>query len=150
MGGEGVRGREGRRQDLQGLPRRLGGPSSVRSLRQRRQAVSWWRARRARLLQLWAVGLVSSVLVTAASALGYLEGWQARGLDLLLRLQGHRTPYDVVVVAIDEAAFEGLGRRQPIPRDYLARAARCRSRRRARAGRWRHQRRWPCGQATCG
>ena len=86
--------------------------------------MSWWRARRARLLQLWAVGLVSSVLVTAASALGYLEGWQARGLDLLLRLQGHRTPYDVVVVAIDEAAFEGLGRRQPIPRDYLARVIR--------------------------
>jgi len=26
------------------------------------------------------------LLVTAASALGYLEGWQARALDLLLRL----------------------------------------------------------------
>ena len=82
--------------------------------------MSWWRARRARLLKLWAVGLVSSALVTAASALGHLEGWQARGLDLLLWLQGHRTAYDVVVVAIDDAAFEGLGKRQPIPRDYLA------------------------------
>ena len=87
-------------------------------------AGGWWRARRARLLQLWAVGLASSVLVTAVSALGYLEGWQARGLDLLLRLQGHRTPYDVVIIAIDEAAFEGLDKRQPIPRDYLARVIR--------------------------
>jgi adenylate cyclase len=87
-------------------------------------AGGWWRARRARLLQLWAVGLVSSALVTAASALGYLEGWQARGLDLLLRLQGHRLPNDVVVVAIDDTAFDGLRRRQPIPRDYLARVVR--------------------------
>ncbi|HEV8584905.1 MAG TPA: adenylate/guanylate cyclase domain-containing protein [Methylomirabilota bacterium] len=84
----------------------------------------WWRARRGRLLQLWAVGLVSSALVTAASALGYLEGWQARGLDLLLRLQGHRTPYDVVVIGIDDTAFDGVQRRQPIPRDYLARIVR--------------------------
>jgi len=82
--------------------------------------VSWWRARRARLLKLWAVGLVSSAVVTVASALGWLEPLQARGLHVLLTLQGHRTPYDVVIVAIDDAAFEGLGKRQPIPRDYLA------------------------------
>src|SRR5882762_8945763 len=33
-------------------------------------ALGWWRVRRARLLRLWAVGLVSSVLVTLLSALG--------------------------------------------------------------------------------
>jgi CHASE2 domain-containing sensor protein len=78
---------------------------------------AWWRARRGRLRQLWAVGLVASVLVSAASAFGLLESWQVRGLDLLLRLQGQRVPHDVVIVAIDEAAFEGLGRRQPLPRE---------------------------------
>jgi adenylate cyclase len=67
------------------------------------------------------VGVVASLLVTAGSALGWLESWQARGLDLLLRLQAPRVPHDVVVIAIDDAAFEALGRRQPIPRDYLAR-----------------------------
>ena len=59
-----------------------------------------------------------------ASALGSLEGWQVHALDLLQRLQGRRLPHDVVVVAVDEAAFEGLGRRQPISRRYLARVVR--------------------------
>jgi adenylate cyclase len=85
---------------------------------------SWWRARRGRLLQLWAVGLVCTVVVTAVSARGYLESWQALGLDLLLRLQAPRTPNDVVVIAIDDAAFEGVQRREPIRRDYLARVIR--------------------------
>jgi len=68
--------------------------------------------------------VAASVLVTVASSLGYLEGWQARALDLLQRLQGVRHPSDVVIVAIDEAAFKGLGGRQPIARDYLARVVR--------------------------
>ena len=85
---------------------------------------AWWRLRRGRLLQLWAVGLLASVLVTAASALGYLESWQVRALDMLQTLQGRRQPGDVVLVAVDSAAFEGLGRRQPIPREYLARVVR--------------------------
>ena len=66
---------------------------------------AWWRLRRGRLLGLWAVGLVAAVLVSAASALGYLESWQVRALDLLQRLQGRVLPHDVVVVAVDEAAF---------------------------------------------
>jgi adenylate cyclase len=76
------------------------------------------------LLPLWGVGLVAAVLVSAASALGYLETWQVRALDLLQRLQGRGLPYGVVIVAVDEAAFEGLGRRQPISRRYLARVVR--------------------------
>ena len=58
--------------------------------------------------------------VTAASALGWLEPLQVRTLDLVQRLGGQRFPPEVVVVAIDEAAFENLGARQPIPRAYLA------------------------------
>src|SRR5436309_1462747 len=77
-----------------------------------------------RLLELWAAGVLVSVLVTGASAFGYLEVYQARMLDLVQRLGGRTFPPEVVVVAIDEAAFAGLGARQPIPRDYLARLLR--------------------------
>src|SRR5215469_11941527 len=78
----------------------------------------WWRQRQARLLQLWAVGL------PGASAMGYLEALQARALDLLIYLQSPRQPSGLVIVAIDDAAFDSLGRRQPLPRDYLARVLR--------------------------
>jgi adenylate cyclase len=84
----------------------------------------WWRLRRARLLQLWAVGLVAALLVTAASSLHYLESWQVWTFDMLQQLQGREPPHDVVIIAIDEAAFEGLGRRNPISRRYLARVVR--------------------------
>ena len=84
----------------------------------------WWRQRRARLWQLWAVGLVAAVLVTGASAMGYLESLQARALDLLIYLQSPRLPSGLVIVAVDDAAFDALGRRQPLPRDYLARVLR--------------------------
>ncbi len=85
---------------------------------------AWWRERRARVLQLWGAGIAASVLVTALSSMGYLEALQARSVDLLLRLQGQRFAPEVVLVAIDEEAFDSLGRRQPLPRDYLARVVR--------------------------
>src|SRR5215813_10959684 len=84
----------------------------------------WWRQRQARLLQLWAVGLLAACLVTGASAMGYLESLQARALDLLIYLQSPRQPSGLVIVAIDDAAFDSLGRRQPLPRDYVARILR--------------------------
>jgi len=84
----------------------------------------WWSQRRARLLQLWAVGLLAACAVTGASAMGYLESLQARALDLLIYLQSPRQPSGLVIVAIDDAAFDALGRRQPLPRDYLARVLR--------------------------
>jgi adenylate cyclase len=86
--------------------------------------VTWWRQRRQRLLQIWAVGLAAAVLVTAASSLGHLEIFQRIGLDLLQRLQDRPLPSGVVIVAIDDTAFEGFGGRQPTPRDYLARVVR--------------------------
>jgi adenylate cyclase len=49
---------------------------------------------------------------------------QARALDLLIYLQSPRQPSGLVIVAIDDAAFDALGRRQPLPRDYLARVLR--------------------------
>jgi adenylate cyclase len=89
--------------------------------RHRRRLGSWWRTHRRRLLQFWAVGIAASVIVTVASAAGYLEGTQARTLDLLMRLRGSQLVSDVVIVAIDDDAFESLGQRQPLARDYLAR-----------------------------
>jgi adenylate cyclase len=73
---------------------------------------------------MWVVGLAAAVLVSGASALRYLEFLQVPALDLLQQLQGREPPRDVRIVAIDDAAFEGLGRRQPIPRQYLARIVR--------------------------
>jgi adenylate cyclase len=70
------------------------------------------------------VGLVAAVLVSAASSLRYLESWQVWTFDILQQLQGRQPPHDVVLIAIDEAAFEGLGRRNPISRRYLARVVR--------------------------
>jgi CHASE2 domain-containing sensor protein len=90
----------------------------------RRSGFRWLRQRRARLLQLWAVGLVAACAVTGASAMGYLESLQARALDLLIYLQNPRQPSGLIIVAIDDAAFDALGRRQPLPRDYLARVLR--------------------------
>jgi len=70
------------------------------------------------------VGLLAACAVTGASAMGYLESLQARALDLLIYLQSPRQPSGLVIVAIDDAAFDALGRRQPLPRDYLARVLR--------------------------
>jgi adenylate cyclase len=86
--------------------------------------VTWWRQRRQRLLPIWAVGLVAAVLVTAASSLGHLEFFQRWGLDILQRLQARPLPSGIVIVAINDAAFDGFGGRQPTPRDYLARVVR--------------------------
>jgi adenylate cyclase len=68
--------------------------------------------------------MAATVAVTGASALGWLEPLQARTLDVIQHLGGQRVPPEVVIVAIDDAAFEKLGARQPIPRPYLARVLR--------------------------
>jgi adenylate cyclase len=82
---------------------------------------SVWRTHHARLLRLWAVGIGASLVVTGASALGYLESVQARALDVFLALRSEPLPAGVVIVAIDDDAFATLGRRQPISRAYVAR-----------------------------
>jgi adenylate cyclase len=94
------------------------------SLSPRPTVAEWWRANRRRLLELWTVGIAVSVGVTAASALGYLDGAQARSLDLLMKLRDPAPVSDVVIVAVDESAFAALGHRQPLSRDYLAKVIR--------------------------
>jgi len=89
-----------------------------------RRLSAWWRWRRRRLLQLWGAGIAASVLVSLASAFGYLEAKRATQLDILLHLRGQRPTAAVVIAAIDEQAFQSLNQRQPIPRDYLAKIVR--------------------------
>src|SRR5262245_60120838 len=84
----------------------------------------WWRSHRRRLCELWAVGILASLCVTMASAVGYLDTTQARVLDLFMRLRRQSPVADVVIVAIDDDAFATLGERQPLPRDYLAKIIR--------------------------
>jgi adenylate cyclase len=81
----------------------------------------WWRTRRRRLLRIWGIGVAISVAVTTTAGIGYYEGSQARALDFMLKLRGQRLSTDVVIVAIDDAAFKALGERQPLPRAYIAR-----------------------------
>ena len=108
--------------------RRVGGAAGRRSS-----------GRLRRLGQLWVAGAVAAIAVTAASALGWLEPIQVRALDLVQQLGGQRFPPEVVIVAIDEAAFEKLGARQPIPRAVSRqRPPRARSQRR-RGRRPRHR-----------
>ena len=94
------------------------------SLRPRPTVAGWWRAKRRRLLELWIVGIAVSLGVTAASALGYLDAAQTRSLDLLIRLRAPARVSDVVIVAIDDAAFAALGHRQPLSRGYIAKVIR--------------------------
>jgi adenylate cyclase len=82
---------------------------------------SLWHTHHARLLRLWAVGIGASLVVTGASALGYLESVQARALDVFLAVRSEPLPAGIVIVAIDDDAFAALGRRQPISRAYVAR-----------------------------
>ena len=83
----------------------------------------WWRAHRAALLRLWMIGIFTSVLVTVASAMGwgFMSALQTQVMDLLTLLQPQRSAPEIVIVEIDEDTFRLLGRRQPIPREHLAR-----------------------------
>lgn len=54
------------------------------------------------------------------SYLGYLDLIEARALDLLMQLRGQQRSPEIVLIQIDDRAFEKLGEKQPLPRSYLA------------------------------
>lgn len=66
------------------------------------------------------LGFVASVAVTAVTSLGYFSGYQGKALDLYFWVRGQARAPEIVLVAIDDAAFQGLNEQQPLPRDYLA------------------------------
>ena len=84
----------------------------------------WRRGRLRKLTRIWAIGIAASAIVTAVSQTGLFEGRQAATLDFVLQLAGRQWNSDVVIVALDDRAFDRFGQRQPIPRDYLARVLR--------------------------
>jgi adenylate cyclase len=77
-------------------------------------------ASRARVLRAMLVGLLVSVAVTALSRTGVLSGWETRAVDTFLFLRERVPAPEIVLVLIDDDAFQALGQRQPLPRRYLA------------------------------
>jgi adenylate cyclase len=78
------------------------------------------RSRQRRFLLGLTLGFLTSVGVAAATSLGYFSGYQGKALDLYFWAQGRMRGPEIVLVVIDDAAFQRLNERQPIPRDYLA------------------------------
>src|SRR2546428_577989 len=66
------------------------------------------------------LGLGVSVFVTVSSRLGSLGGWETRVVDTFLFFRQRVPSPDIVLVVVDEAAFQELGERQPLSRRYLA------------------------------
>jgi adenylate cyclase len=78
------------------------------------------RARHRRFLLGLTLGFLASVVVATLTSLGYFSGYQGKALDLYFWIQGRARAPEIVLVAIDDAAFQRLNERQPLPRDYLA------------------------------
>ena len=66
------------------------------------------------------LGVAVSIAVTLLSRVGVLAGWELRAVDTFLFMRARQPEPEIVLVAIDDAAFDGLGGRQPLPRDYVA------------------------------
>jgi len=66
------------------------------------------------------LGFLASAVVATATSLGYFSGYQGKALDLYFWMQGRARATEIVLVAIDDAAFQRLNERQPISREYLA------------------------------
>jgi adenylate cyclase len=69
------------------------------------------------------LGLAVSVAITMLSRLGGLAGWETRAIDAFLFFRDRVPTPEIVLVHIDEAAFQELGERQPLSRRYLAELA---------------------------
>src|SRR3972149_7728636 len=76
--------------------------------------------RKRRFFKSLVLALSVSLLPSLASYMGYLEGFEARALDLLLWARGRIKSPEIVLVHIDDQAFRNLQEKQPLPRSYLA------------------------------
>jgi adenylate cyclase len=70
-----------------------------------------------------AIGVAVSLAVTVLSRVGQLNGWETRALDTFLFFRDRVPTPAIVLVTIDEDAFQALGERQPLDRRYLAELA---------------------------
>lgn len=66
------------------------------------------------------LGAGVSILLSIGSYMGYLEVIEAKALDFLMLLRGQQRSPEIILVQIDDDAFEKLGERQPLPRSYIA------------------------------
>jgi len=66
------------------------------------------------------LGVTVGAAVTLLSRVGFLAGWEARAVDFFLFWRGRVPSPQIVLVEIDEEAFQALAERQPLPRRYLA------------------------------
>jgi class 3 adenylate cyclase len=73
-----------------------------------------------KITRVFAVAVITSVIVTIASYLGYLDFMQRKAQDLMVWWKEPESPSKIVIIAIDEEAFHYLGEKQPLPRKYLA------------------------------
>jgi len=77
-------------------------------------------ARKKKLLRFALVSVVTSLMVTASSYMGYFEPVQRKALDLMVWWKEKERPSQIVIVVIDDEAFQYLGEKQPLPRKELA------------------------------
>jgi adenylate cyclase len=82
-------------------------------------------SRRSPALRALALGIAVSLAVALLSRVGVFQGWETWAVDQFLfwRDSGRSSPA-IVLVEIDEDAFQFLCERQPIPRGYLVDLAR--------------------------
>ncbi len=73
-----------------------------------------------RVLRALGLGIGVSLAVTLLSRIGVLSGWETRAVDAFLFLRERQPEPEIVLVTIDDDAFESLGERQPLPRRYLS------------------------------
>jgi len=66
------------------------------------------------------IGLLISIAVTGLSRTGLFTGWETRAVDAFLFLRDRVPAPEIVLVLIDDDAFQALGQRQPLSRRYLA------------------------------
>ncbi len=66
------------------------------------------------------VGLLVSIAVTGLSRTGVLAGWETRAVDAFLFLRDRVPAPEIVLVFVDDEAFQALGQRQPLSRRYVA------------------------------
>jgi class 3 adenylate cyclase len=78
------------------------------------------RARHRRFLLGLTVGLLASLGMAIAVSSGYFFANQAKALDVFFWLRGKTRAPEIVLVAIDDAAFQRMNERQPLSRSYLA------------------------------
>jgi len=78
------------------------------------------RRRKRRFYKSLLLGCAVAFLLSVFSYLGYLDGVEAKALDFLMALRGRERSPEIVLVKIDDQAFEKLAEKQPLPRAYLA------------------------------